>query len=46
MSLGYAMVGDYLHFTTWHGPLGTTIWILVWLQFASGLLRPNVAGIL
>ena len=42
------MVGDRPHFTTWHGILGTVIWILVWIQYFSGWLRPpaKIDGIL
>jgi len=43
--LGYTMVGTtqgYRHWITWHGPLGTVIWILVWIQYFSGWFRPDV----
>lgn len=34
------MVGSNPHFVTWHGIVGTVIWILVWIQYFSGWLRP------
>lgn len=34
------MVGTRKHFVTWHGILGTVVWICVWIQYILGWLRP------